>query len=158
LKKKNKQDNNKKIITDEIARLNAGKILYEFNYNIRPDNMYTDGLVVLTEKYVFASDDSGVKSFDLDKIDTVKCVVQVGCVSIEFKYEDELAELCRANMRHKAVLPDFAAQFDLFLSDRARDVSDKSEKLICPKCGGEFEPGTEFCAICANKNKTFGRL
>ena len=157
MKKKIRHDNIR-IISGEIERLNAGKIIYEFKYNITPENMYTDGLTVLTEKYIFASDESGVKIFDLDKIDTVKCIVAVGCVSIEFKYEGELVELCRANMRHKDTLPDFAAQFDLFLTDRTKSVSDKSEKFICPKCGGEFEPGTEFCVVCANKIKTFGRL
>ena len=158
MKKKNKQDNNSKIIAGEITRLNAGKILYEFKYNITPENMYTDGLAVLTEKYIFASDESGIRSFDLDKLDTVKCIVAVGCVSVEFKHEGELVEFCRANMRYKDTLPDFAAQFDLFLTNRKRKVEDKSEKYICPKCGGEFEPGTEFCVVCANKVRTFGRL
>ena len=156
--KNKKDDKNSAIIAKEIARLDAGAILYQFQYNVSPDNKYTDGLAVLTEKYIFASDESGVKTFELDKIDTVKCVVAVGCVSVEFKYNGELTELCRANMRYKDQLPDFAAQFDLFLSDRTRKIADKSEKFTCAKCGGSFEPGTEFCAMCANKLKTFGRL
>ena len=161
--KKNTHENNLKIISGEIERLGAGKTLYQFEYNISPDNKYADGLVVLTENYVFASDETGVKCFDLDKIDTVKCVVQVGCVSIEFKYDGELTELCRTTMIYKDQMPDFAAQFDLYLDerakgDRSRVISDKSEKFTCPKCGGEYEPGTEFCAVCANKIKTFGRL
>ena len=158
INKKNKH-NNKNIILSEAERLGAGAVLYEFEYNISQNNIYAEGLVVLAEKYIFASDaDSGLKVFELDKIGTVKCVIQVGCVSIDFNYDGVLTELCRANMRHKDILPDFAAQFDLFLSDRTRTVEDKSEKHICPKCGGEFEPGTEFCVVCANKLKTFGRL
>ena len=157
-KKNKKDDKNSAIIAKEIARLDAGAILYRFPYNVSPDNKYTDGLAVLTEKYIFASDETGVKSFELDRIDTVKCVVAVGCVSVEFKYDDELTELCRSNMRYKDQMPDFAAQFDLFLSDRTRKIADKSEKFICSKCGGAFEPGTEFCALCASKLKTFLRL
>ena len=156
-KNKNTHDNSG-IIAAEAERLGAGGTLYQFEYNISPDNKYTDGLVVLTEKYIFASDESGVKSFELDKIEKVKCIVAGGCVSVEFKYNGELTELCRANMRYKELLPDFAAQFDLFLDDRTVTVADKSEKFTCTRCGGNFVPGTEFCDVCANKIKTFGRL
>ena len=147
------------ILLDEMKKLNSGKILYKFKYNIGPNNTYIKGQAAVTEKYIFAYDkDSGVKFYDLDKIDTVKCVIQTGCVSIDFKYENVLVELCRANMQYKNIFPDFTAQFDLFLKDRTKIIEDKSEKEICPKCGQYFEPGTEFCAQCASKIKTFGRI
>ncbi|MCL1792515.1 MAG: ABC transporter ATP-binding protein/permease [Oscillospiraceae bacterium] len=146
-------------ILHEINRLDAGDVIYNFDYNIGDNNRFVTGTVALTKLYIFAHDEhSGLKYYDLDKIDTVKCIIQTGSVSIDFKYENKLTQLCRANMRYKNVFPDFAAQFDLFLRDRGKTIEDKSEKEICPKCGGYFEPGTEFCAQCANKLKTFGRV
>jgi len=156
--------NKYKIVDEEIKKLNAGKVEYKFDYNISADSSYVDGCVVLTEKFIFTYDEkSGVKYYDLDKIDKLKCVIQVGCVSIDFKYDDKLTELCRANMKYKSMFPDFAAQFDLFLLERkegkkTRQIIDGSEKSVCPKCGGYFEPGTEFCAQCASKFKSFGRI
>ncbi|MCL2159861.1 MAG: ABC transporter ATP-binding protein/permease [Oscillospiraceae bacterium] len=147
------------IIKSEIDKLNAGDIVYKFGYNIGENNKFVSGSVALTKKYIFAYDEySGVRYYDLDKIDTVKCVIQTGSVSIDFKYENRLTQLCRANMAYKNIFPDFTAQFDLFLRDRDKKIEDKSEKEICPKCGGYYEPGTEFCAQCANKLKTFGRI
>ena len=147
------------IINSEIEKLNAGDIVYKFNYNIGENNKFVSGLVALTKKYIFAYDEhSGVRYYDLNKIDTVKCVIQTGSVSIDFKFENRLTQLCRANMAYKNIFPDFTAQFDLFLRDRDKKIEDKSEKEICPKCGGYYEPGTEFCAQCANKLKTFGRV
>jgi len=136
-----------------------GKVIYKFNYNISKSNNLIDGGVALTDKFIFSYDEeSGLKYYDLDKISNLKCVLQIGCVSIDFKYNGEYTELCRANMEYQNIFPDFTAQFDLFLLDRAKDVSDKSEKHVCPKCGGFYEPGTEFCADCASKSKTFARI
>ena len=148
-----------KAILDEIKNLNAGDILYKFKYNIGQNNSFVSGCIVLTEKYIFSHDEeSGVKSYALDKIDTVKCAIQTGTVSIDFKFDGKLTELCRANMQYKNIFPDFAAQFDLFLRDKTKKIEDKSDKEICPKCGGYFEPGTEFCAHCTSKVKTFVRV
>ena len=147
------------ILEDKIIELGAGDIKYKFDYNIAHDNTFVKGQVFLCEKYIFSNDEkSGLKYYDLNKIDTVKCAIQTGTVSIDFKYENELTELCRANMQYKNIFPDFTAQFDLFLKDRTKIIEDKSEKEICPKCGGYFEPGTEFCARCTNKIKTFSRV
>lgn len=147
------------IILNEINKLEAGDVIYKFNYNIGDNNKFVAGRVAVTKKYIFAHDEhSGLRYYDLDKIETVKCVIQTGSVSIDFKYEKKLTQLCRANMQYKNVFPDFTAQFDLFLRDRDKTIADKSEKEICPKCGGYFEPGTEFCAQCASKIKTFGRI
>ena len=139
--------------------IETGKIIYKFNYNISPSNDMVAGGVVLTDKFIFTYDEeTKLKYYDLDKIENLKCVLQIGCVSIDFKYNGEYTELCRANMEYKNIFPDFTAQFDLFLLDRTKDVSDKSEKNICPKCGGFYESGTEFCAECANKSATFIRI
>jgi len=147
------------IVLNEINKLDAGKIIYKFKYNIGQNNTYINGVVAVTEKFIFSYDEeTGVKSYDLYKIDTVKCAIQTGSVSIDFRYDGKLTELCRANMQYKNIFPDFTAQFDLFLHDRTKTIEDKSEKEICPKCGGYFEPGTEFCAQCASKIKTFGRV
>ena len=143
----------------EISKHKNDKIIYKFNYNISKSNNIVNGGVVLTENYIFSYDEeSNLLSYDINKIDNLKCVMQIGCLSIDFKYDGELTELCRATMEYQHVFPDFTAQFDLFLTDRTKDVSDKSEKNICPKCGGFFEPGTEFCANCASKSKTFIRI
>ena len=147
------------MVLNRIAELNAGNIVYRFDYNIGKSNTFVAGSIVLTEKYIFSCDgESGVRFYDLEKIDTVKCAIQTGTVSIDFKYNGELTELCRANMQYKNIFPDFTAQFDLYLRDRNKKIEDKSEKEICPKCGGYFEPGTEFCAQCTSKIKTFGRV
>ena len=130
----------------EISKHKNDKIIYKFNYNISKSNNIVNGGVVLTENYIFSYDEeSNLLSYDINKIDNLK-------------YDGELTELCRATMEYQHVFPDFTAQFDLFLTDRTKDVSDKSEKNICPKCGGFFEPGTEFCANCASKSKTFIRI
>jgi len=134
-------------------------VIYEFDYNIGENNKFVTGHVTVTDKYILAKDEcSGEKCYDLDKIDSVKCIIQTGSVSIDFKYEGELTQLCRANMQYKNIFPDFTAQFDLYLRDRSKKIEDKSEKEICPKCGGYYESGTEFCASCANKLKTFIRV
>ncbi|MCL1858384.1 MAG: ABC transporter ATP-binding protein/permease [Oscillospiraceae bacterium] len=140
--------------------INPGKIIYKFNYNISKSNNITFGGVILTENYIFSYDEESksLKQYDLNKIDNLKCVMQVGCLSVDFKYDGELTELCRGNLEYQHVFPDFTAQFDLFLIDRAKEISDKSEKNICPKCGGFFEPGTEFCANCASKSGIIWRI
>ena len=146
-------------ISNNNNNINPGKTVYKLNYNISKTNILTAGGVVLTDKFIFTYDDeTKLKYYDLDKIEKLKCVLQFGCVSIDFKYDGELTELCRANMEYQNIFPDFTAQFDLFLLDRTKDVSDKSEKNICPKCGSFFTPGTEFCAECASKSKTFIRI
>ena len=152
-------------LSEEINKLekdniiNPGKMIYQFNYNISYSNNMTVGGVIMTENYLFSYDDESLlKYYEINKIDVVKCVMQIGCLSIDFKYDGEFTELCRANMEYQHIFPDFTAQFDLFLIDRTKDVSDKSEKEICPKCGGYFEPGTEFCANCASKSKTIIRI
>ena len=154
------------ILTDEIDKMakdendiNPGKIIHKFNYNISNSNNIVSGGVVLTENYIFSYDEeSKLKYYDINKIDTLKCVMQIGCLSIDFKYDGELTELCRATMEYQHIFPDFTAQFDLFLIDREKDVSDKSEKNTCPKCGGFYEPGTQFCANCASKSQIIIRI
>ena len=148
-------------LMEEIKKLEIipGKIIYQFNYNISQTNNIVVGGVVLTENYIFSYDEEAkLKYYDVDKIDVLKCVMQIGCLSVDFKYDGELTELCRANMEYQHIFPDFTAQFDLFLIDRAKEISDKSEKNTCPKCGGFFEPGTEFCANCASKTGIIIRI
>ena len=154
-----------KITSEEIERLtknnniNFGKVIYRFNYNISKSNKSVMGGVILTENFICSYDEEAkFKYYDINKIETVKCVMQVGCVSVDFKYDGVLTELCRANFEYQSLFPDFTAQFDLFLLDRSKEISDKSEKNICPKCSQFYEPGTEFCAKCAGKSKTILRL
>ena len=149
------------ILTNEIEKnsINPGKIIHKFNYNISKLGNIISGGVVLTENYIFSYDEeSKLIYYDINKIDNLKCVIQVGCISVDFKYDGKLTELCRATMEYQHIFPDFTAQFDLFLIDRTKDVADKSEKNICPKCGGYFEPGTEFCANCASKTGIIFRI
>ena len=150
----------KGFLSEIEKRPDAGRIIYKFEYDLSVKSRnFTEGMGVLTENCLFSyNSNDGVECYYLKDIDTVKCLTCIGCISIEFKYKGELTEFCRSSLKYQNLLLDFSAQFNLFLSGKVKDVSDKSEKTLCPKCGNPYEPGTEFCAECQSQAKTFARI
>ena len=149
-----------RFLSEIKANADAGKILYKFMYDLSAKgDIYVGGIAVLTENCLFSYNPiDRVKCYNLKDIENVKCLTYIGCISLEFKYDGELTEFCRSSLKHQNLLLDFAAQFNLFLSGKLKEIADKSEKTECPKCGNPYEPGTEFCAECQSQMKTFGRI
>ena len=156
----NTKDIPKEFLAEIESKADAGRIIYKFVYDLSAKSeSFTEGMAVLTENCLFSYNSTDkVKCYDLKYVDEIKCLTYVGCISIEFKYDNELVEFCRSTLKYQYLLIDFASQLSLFISGKVKDVSDKSEKTVCPKCGNPYDSGSEFCAECQSKIKTFARL
>lgn len=148
------------VLIGELKKNNISEsdALYFFDYNYDKNQKLTDGCVVITKDFLFLHDEaSGVRKYPYEQLTEIKCNVNITNVALECKKDGEYYELCKGSLEYQNEFLSIAGQLEKFRLDKSFEITGSQEMIRCPKCGGYFERGTEFCVNCQDKVKTLKR-
>ncbi len=87
---------------------------------------------------------------ETDKIAELTVLHHTGCGEICAKTEEGDVRLCRFTLTCLEPLSEFVKAFNFYRQSRVWHNPDLT-RLLCPKCGTRFLPGTRICPKCAKK-------
>lgn len=99
------------------------------------------------------------ETFELKKCKEFRCSSGVGCVMIEFSYEDTARMLCRADNSYSKLYAAVAKRLNHYLEKHTYGYEYEEDLIrFCPKCNRPLRPGVTTCEYCVPKAKYLLRL
>lgn len=135
------------------------EILVSVPADISEDNMYTSGMLIITDKnIIYFKEDASYKSYEINSGKNYKATIYVGNGLLEAEFDDEPVAICRFSMDHAPKYATIVKELNKAAAGEEFEFESSEPDKRCPNCGRILRHGSNVCVKCVKKFDTFKKL